>query len=158
MDERKELIRIIKFVHKNLVVLVIKFSFFVTHSIMAEPCHKVPTIEVYNKIHQYLEDERHFLDKDLNIKKVACHCGVTKKQLNEELRAKHNLAFSGYINKLRLEYSCVLLLDPSDKLMEVIAEEACFKTLRTFNRNFKARYNIPPSTYRCMYRLKDSIH
>lgn len=111
-------------------------------------------IEVYNKIHQYVVVEKHFLDKDITINSIMRQCAVKKKLLNKILRQKENMAFHGYINKQRIIYATTLLLDPSNKLIEVVALEACFNNSRTFVRNFVAIYNMTPTEYRHLHGFK----
>ena len=114
--------------------------------------HSDKTQEVYNKIHQYIVTEKHFLDKNITMNIIQCNVG--KKLLNKVLRLKDDVAFHGYINKQRVIYASTLLLDPSNKLIEVVASESCFNNSRTFVRNFKAVYNMTPSEYRNRYGLK----
>ena len=103
--------------------------------------HSDKTQEVYNKIHQYIVTEKHFLDKNITMNIIVRQCNVGKKLLNKVLRLKDDVAFHGYINKQRVIYASTLLLDPSNKLIEVVASESCFNNSRTFVRNFKAVYH-----------------
>ena len=99
--------------------------------------------------------EKHFLDKDINVNIIVRQCDVKKKSLNKILRLKDDVAFHGYINRQRVIYASTLLLDPSNKLIEVVASEASFNNSRTFVRNFKAVYNMTPSEYRRRNGLKN---
>lgn len=150
--KEKDYIYVIKIVHRVLLLFVIKLSHVVNHSILPPPGKKQQNKEIYNKIHQYLVSERHFLDKNIDIKIVASKLKVNKVQVNKELRARYNKTFYKYINKLRVEYSYELLLDPQNKLVEVIASECRFNNLRTFERNFKELNNMTPSEYRRIYQ------
>lgn len=94
--------------------------------------HSDKTQEVYNKIHQYIVTEKHFLDKNITMNIIVRQCNVGKKLLNKVLRLKDDVAFHGYINKQRVIYASTLLLDPSNKLIEVVASESCFNNSRTF--------------------------
>lgn len=105
-------------------------------------------VEIYKKIHQYVVVEKHFLDKDISINIIMDHCHVDRALLNKILRQRDKKAFHGYINKHRVIYAAALLLDPSNKLIEVVAMEASFNNVRTFVRNFKTVYNMTPSEYR----------
>ena len=57
-----------------------------------------------------------------------------------------------YVNHRQPMAYCSLA--ESNKLIEVVAEEASFNNSRTFVRNFKAVYNMTPSEYRNRYGLK----
>lgn len=105
-------------------------------------------LEIYNKINQYVVVEKHFLDKDISMKIIKLHCNVSKASLNKILRQREEKTFHGYINKQRVIYAADLLLDPSNKLIEVVALEASFNNSRTFVRNFKMVFNMTPSEYR----------
>lgn len=107
--------------------------------------------EIYSKIDQYLINEEHFLDKDISENVLARRLGIKKTVLNKRLRTKYNVAFHGYINKLRIDYSKKLLLDPRNLLIEVVAEECCFNCIRSFEYNFKKLNKITPSEYRRIY-------
>ena len=122
---------------------------------ISEPSDNTEYVEIYNKIHRYVVTEKHFLDKDINVNIIVRQCDVKKKSLNKILRLKDDVAFHGYINRQRVIYASTLLLDPSNKLIEVVASEASFNKSRTFVRNFKAVYNMTPSEYRRRNGLKN---
>lgn len=122
---------------------------------ISEPSDNTEYVEIYNKIHRYVVTEKHFLDKDINVNIIVRQCDVKKKSLNKILRLKDDVAFHGYINRQRVIYASTLLLDPSNKLIEVVASEAGFNNSRTFVRNFKAVYNMTPSEYRRRNGLKN---
>lgn len=123
---------------------------------ISEPSDNTEYVEIYNKIHRYVVTEKHFLDKNINVNIIVRQCNVKKKSLNKILRLKDGVAFHGYINRQRVIYASTLLLDPSNKLIEVIASEASFNNSRTFVRNFKAVYNMTPSEYRRRNGLKNT--
>lgn len=123
---------------------------------IAESLDNTENIEIYNKVYKYVVTEKHFLDKDINVNIIVRQCDVRKKSLNKILRLKDDVAFHGYINKQRVIYATTLLLDPSNKLIEVIASEASFNNSRTFVRNFKVVYNMTPSEYRRRNGLKNT--
>ena len=50
--------------------------------------HSDKTQEVYNKIHQYIVTEKHFLDKNITMNIIVRQCNVGKKLLNKVLRLK----------------------------------------------------------------------
>lgn len=51
------------------------------------------------------------------------------------------------VTELRLRYAC-LLLETTDYVLQYIADEAGFNTLRTFYRQFKKKYKFTPTEYR----------
>lgn len=140
--------------HPDFCIFVLILNWHIPHFEIAEFSDNTEYVEIYNKIHQYVVTEKHFLDKDITINIIVRQCDVRKKSLNKILRQKEDVTFHGYINKQRVIYASNLLLDPSNKLIEVVASEASFNNTRTFVRNFKAVYNMTPSEYRRRYGLK----
>lgn len=146
-----------KIVHRALILIVIKLN-YVVYPHQAENGkdeEECDTETIYGKLHCYLVEEKHFLDKNIQLKQVAYRIGVEKVVLNKILREKYDLTLHAYINKLRIEHACILLKAPDDKLIEVIAAECSFNTTRTFDRNFKKSYNMTPSEYRNMGRFAE---
>ena len=58
-----------------------------------------------------------------------------------------SMSFSDYVNILRLK-DAVTLLEQSDLSIETISEKIGFGTVRTFQRQFNAKYNMTPKDYR----------
>lgn len=146
-------IYVIKLLHNVLVFVILQLDYFINNIPILSSDSEQFDEDIYNRIDQYLISEKHFLDKNLTIEMLARRLSINKKQLNKILRVKYNMAFHAYINRLRIDHSCALLLDPRNKLIEVIAEECSFNSIRTFESNFKKRYNMSPSEYRRIHRL-----
>lgn len=153
MNEKIEF-RFFKMEHPDFCTLVLILNWRIPHFEIAESSDNIEYVEIYNKIHQYVVTEKHFLDKDITVNIIVRQCGARKKSLNKILRLKEGVAFHGYINKQRIIYASTLLLDSSNKLIEIIASEACFNNSRTFVRNFEVVYKMTPSEYRRRYGLK----
>lgn len=109
---------------------------------------KIELEPIYDSIIQYVVDEKHYLDKEIDLESVGINCHIKKEYVNKVLDAKANSTLLELVNSYRLEYACILLLDKSNKTMDAIADESGFKTTRTFLRQFKSRYNMLPSEYR----------
>ncbi|WP_423189623.1 AraC family transcriptional regulator [Alkalibacterium sp. f15] len=58
-----------------------------------------------------------------------------------------NLTFTTYLNRYRLTQAAYLLLNSEEAVSEV-AQKCGYKTLRTFNRNFKAFKDVSPTVFR----------
>lgn len=58
-----------------------------------------------------------------------------------------NLTFTTYMNRYRLTHATYLLLNTEGSISE-IAHQCGYKTLRTFNRNFKEFKNVSPTVFR----------
>lgn len=112
---------------------------------------------ICKRIQLYVVKEKHFQDKDINIGKVVEHCPFTKIQINKALRSKYDLSLSGFVNKARIEYACVLLLDPSNMIIDAIADASGFNTTRTFERIFKSIHHVSPGRYRRIQKLSKEV-
>lgn len=103
---------------------------------------------IYKNIFQYVVTEQHYLDKDIDIAEVGRNCHMNKEIVNKVLTQKMNMTLLDFVNHYRLERARVLLLDPANKTIDVIAGESGFNTTRTFLRQFKAKYQMSPTEYR----------
>ena len=60
------------------------------------------------------------------------------------------VAYIAYLNNIRLDYACSLLLGTDQTITEAF-ENAGFGSQRTFNRIFRERYHMSPRDYRNSY-------
>lgn len=103
---------------------------------------------IYKNIYQYVVTEQHYLDKDIDIAEVGRQCHIHKERVNKVLIQKTSGTLLDLVNNCRLEQACVLLLDPANKTIDVIASESGFNTTRTFLRQFKSKYRMSPTEYK----------
>lgn len=95
--------------------------------------------------------EQRFLQANLKVGDVAKELNVPEyrisKTLREHLGAKN---FNDYINKLRIDYACQLLADPSKQHWSVlvVSLESGFASVGPFTRAFKAFTGYTPNQYR----------
>ena len=75
------------------------------------------------------------------------HLGTNRELFIEAFRYCFHTSFIDYVNNLRLK-DVITLLEQSDLSIEVISEKTGFGTLRTFQRQFHAKYNMTPKDYR----------
>ena len=83
--------------------------------------------------------------------------GMSLGEINDQLDRQHT-SVADIVMELRLRYAC-LLLETTDYVLQYIAEEAGFNTLRTFYRQFKKKYKFTPTEYRrlCQSRRSRSL-
>ena len=91
--------------------------------------------------------EKIYRDEQLSRDSLMERLGINRHDLDEAFLFCFNMQYNGYINLLRLNESLVLL-EESDLSMEEISEKVGYGTLRTFQRQFQAKYDIPPKEYR----------
>lgn len=91
--------------------------------------------------------ERAYRDSTLTRDRMARRVGINKNLFVETFKWSFGMSFPEYINELRLNDS-VILLKKSDLSIEIIADRVGFGTVRTFQRQFRAKYNMCPKDYR----------
>lgn len=108
-------------------------------------------------ISHYLVEQMHFKDKNITLNEVVHHCHINRSLVVKTINVKTHCNFSGYIKKLRIDYACSLLLDPSNYKIEFISDASGFNNSRTFLRNFRLQQNMPPSEFRRVSQIKKDL-
>ena len=106
-------------------------------------------IEVLRKS---MEEDRIWLDADLNLGKLAQYCGISPKTLSTILNQHIGTSFTDYINHYRIDAVKERIVQPESRQLTIagLAYECGFNSLPTFQRAFKAITGMSPSEY--MYR------
>lgn len=100
--------------------------------------------DMINQIFHYCQNNYR---KQINQKIVAKALHISVSHLSHIFSTKIEMNFCNYINILRINEACELILQ-SDKSLTQIAEECGFESLRTFNRAFLKHRGITPTQYR----------
>lgn len=90
--------------------------------------------------------EKHFTE-EINLSVVAKNTHLSKCYISHLFGSKLSISFSDYINILRINAACELLLE-TDKKIADISEDVGFGTIRSFNRAFLKIMGIVPQNYR----------
>ena len=85
--------------------------------------------------------------QDLKIQSVAAVHGVTPQELNRMLQYQVGRNFADFLNKIRIDNACALLLE-SDSSIADIALRVGYSNIKTFNRNFVNSKQMTPSAFR----------
>jgi AraC-like DNA-binding protein len=96
-----------------------------------------------------MEEERLWLDPDLNVGKLAKHLGVAPKLLSVVLNQHMHTAFNEYVNGYRVNAVREKMQGPEGREMTIagLAYECGFNSLPTFQRAFKASMGMTPKEY-----------
>jgi len=98
-------------------------------------------------VHEIMVKEKVYrnpaLDRNFMTKRLCINKNLFAKIFSECF----GMPFREFVNGLRLKES-VILLEQSDLPIETISEKAGFGTVRTFQRQFQAKYNMSPTNYR----------
>ncbi|MDR3253251.1 MAG: helix-turn-helix transcriptional regulator [Tannerella sp.] len=100
-----------------------------------------------HEIHNLLFKEKIYHDPLLTRDAIVSRLGTNRALFVEVFSSSCGASFPEYINNLRLK-DAIALLAQSDLSMQEISEQVGFGTLRTFRRQFQAKYNMSPKMYR----------
>lgn len=96
-----------------------------------------------------IHEDKKYLDKNITLEKLASFYGIDSKTLSATIKEHNKSNFNDYINSLRLEHFMFLIenLEHEKYTLLALAEKSGFNSKATFNRVFKKRYLVSPSTY-----------
>lgn len=97
-----------------------------------------------------MEEEESYLDRDLNLVKLADKLHITGHQLSYVLNNGFDENFFNFINKYRVKKAQELLLNPKYNHLNMIAigYEAGFNSKTAFNTTFKKITSTTPTEYK----------
>lgn len=90
--------------------------------------------------------QKHY-QKDLSIELLSCLFYMNRSYCSHIFKERTGISFVDYLNNIRLEKACQLLLH-SDKKMYQIAKSVGYDNVKYFFRVFKKHYKITPEQYR----------
>jgi len=107
------------------------------------------TMDLYERKLEELIKEKVFQDTGLTLESLGKQIGAPKHHLTQLLNLRIKKTFNQYINELRVQHACSILIDNSRKFpIEKLAFECGFNSKASFNRNFKIITGYTPSEYR----------
>ena len=93
--------------------------------------------------------------EDLQPKNVSEHFHISPKELNRILLFQVEMNFGDYLNYIRINRACELLLT-TDKSILTIALEVGYNTEKTLTRNFLRFRSMPPGKFRRSVELQEN--
>jgi AraC-like DNA-binding protein len=114
--------------------------------------YKLTEIEIeqnYQKILQYLEEQKPYLDPTLNLTKLSNILDACSHNISLTINTKFDKNFFSLINYYRVEEAKSLLkkMDSNNFTIEAIGLESGFNSKTAFYRAFKKDTNMTPSEY-----------
>jgi AraC-like DNA-binding protein len=100
-----------------------------------------------NRMHLILDYLMTNFKNDIGLDQLATITNMSKASLCRYFKEKTKRTLVEYINALRLDFSCTLLVQ-TDRLIIEICEQSGFNNLSNFNRQFVAKYGCSPKDYR----------
>ncbi len=126
-------------------------------ALLASPTFR-PDTEQYQSttINQVLLYLRGHLHERLRESDVAAYAGMQAAAFSRYFRRSTGAPFVHYLNRLRINRACEMLIDSDAPITEVCY--ACgFNNLSNFNRQFLALKAMPPTQFRRFHRLNEAI-
>ena len=104
-----------------------------------------------------IEKQQLFISQSYSLNKVAKKIGSNSTYVSQAVNTYWNKSFTEYTNELRINY--ILLKLKNDKQyqkfkLEAVAESVGYKSLRSFNKHFKAQTGVTPRSYMTLLEKK----
>jgi AraC-like DNA-binding protein len=119
----------------------------------AELCPESRKDKICIALRDLLLKDKIYRNETLSRDSLTKKLGINRHNLEDAFLFCFSMHFSEYINVLRLR-DAVVMLEASDVSIVEISEKVGFATLRTFQRQFTAKYNISPKDYRALAKKK----
>lgn len=103
----------------------------------------------FNRLQKAMEEEKLFLDPELNLGKLASHVGIPAKMISVILNQHQQTSFNDFINAYRVKEVSERIIDPANQHFTIsgMALESGFNSQATFQRVFKNITGMSPREY-----------
>lgn len=95
-------------------------------------------------IHEYLMNNYR---EEIDLKQLAALVNMAEGSLCRFFKMNMGMTVFEYLNQIKVEFACKLLMDRDLSIMEVCLDSG-FNNLSHFNKQFKKTTGVPPSKYR----------
>jgi AraC-like DNA-binding protein/uncharacterized cupin superfamily protein len=99
-------------------------------------------------IHEYLMNNYR---EEINLMKLAALVNMAEGSLCRFFKSNMGITIFEYLNKIKTEFACKLLMDPDLSILEVCLDSG-FNNISHFNKQFKKTTGVPPSEYRKRFK------
>ncbi len=99
-------------------------------------------------IHEYLM--RNYREQ-VSLEKLAALVNLAKGSLCRVFKSNMGMTIFEYLNRIRIEFACKLLMDEDLSMTEVCFDSG-YSNLSHFNKQFKKNTGVPPSEYRKRFK------
>lgn len=96
------------------------------------------------RIFSFVEKE---FDADCSLTHLCDSIGYDYSYVSRFFKKAVGISFNTYVNYYRLSHACYLIENSNAPILQC-AMESGYTSLRSFNRNFKAYFNVTPAEYR----------
>lgn len=123
--------------------LLIKLCHVISEKLNGQKLSKKNTLML--NIQNYIRE--HYKNPNLNLSGIAQHFNISEGYLSVIFKETAGICFAEYLEKIRIDKSCVLLAT-SDYAIHEISDFVGYNSVYSFRRAFKRILNISPSQYR----------
>jgi AraC-like DNA-binding protein len=99
-------------------------------------------------IHEYLMKNYR---EEVDLKKIADIVSMAEGSLCRFFKQNMGLTIFEYLNKIKVEFACKLLMDNDLSILEVCLDSG-FNNISHFNKQFRKSTGLPPSEYRKRFK------
>lgn len=99
-------------------------------------------------IHEYLMNNYR---EEIDLERLAGMVNMAEGSLCRFFKQNMGLTIFEYLNKIKVEFACKLLMDPSLSILEVCLDSG-FNNLSHFNKQFRKSTGVTPSEYRMRFK------
>lgn len=100
------------------------------------------------RIHEYLMNN---YKEEINLEKLADLVSLAEGSLCRFFKQNVGITLFEYLNKIKVEFACKLLMDPDLSVFEVCLDSG-FNNLSHFNKQFRKITGVPPLEYRKRFK------
>lgn len=125
--------------------------------IVSKQSYKSLSSFIYEKKYSDLEGKRmrdvmeytmNNFHKDITLDKIATIAAMTKNAFCKYFKKRTNKTYFRFLNELKIENACKLLLANEDYTISEIADKSGFNNISNFNRQFKSFKQISPKAFK----------
>jgi AraC-like DNA-binding protein len=100
------------------------------------------------RIEELMAGKKMFLEPELTLQQIATALNEKERNISQAINTLQQRNLNDYINSLRIEYACRLLLENREKPIFEVMYESGFSTKGAFNLAFKKTIGKTPTQYR----------
>ena len=111
---------------------------------------------LYNNILKLMEQEKLYLQPDLNISDLRAKTGSNDKYISQAINNFSNSNFNSFLNKYRINHAKKLIIQiGSNTSLKVVSAESGFNNHTTFYRQFKEVTGLTPTQFMDLSRHQE---
>lgn len=102
-----------------------------------------------NRIDEVVAGKQMYLDPELSLQKIASSLNEKERIISQAINTIQKRNVNDYVNSLRIEHACGLLVTDKEKPIFEIMYESGFNTKWAFNQAFKKVTGKTPTQFKC---------